>query len=204
MDPSGSGEVALHVYDLVDNSWLYWLGCGIFHSGVEVYGQEFAFGGHDQDSPGVFATPPTQAPGPVRWRERIVVGRTGLSPQETYDLVRMMGQEYKGNKYHLLQKNCNNFSADLCQRLTGNAAPAWINRAANMAVALHCLLPQGWLPPLQPPTAAPITLTAEEEAELDAEDDDRKKLLSMDGPLTFGSKVFKRAQSQDASDVERI
>lgn len=28
-----------------------------------------------------------------------------------------------------------------------------VNRLANLAVGLHCLLPQGWVPPLRPPQA---------------------------------------------------
>lgn len=27
------------------NDWTYWCGVGVFHSGVEVYGVEYAFGG---------------------------------------------------------------------------------------------------------------------------------------------------------------
>lgn len=40
-------RVVLNVYDLADtyNSWTYWCGVGVFHSGVEVYGVEYAFGG---------------------------------------------------------------------------------------------------------------------------------------------------------------
>ena len=51
--------------------------------------------------------------------------------------------------------NCNHFSSDLTERLTGLAAPTWINRLASIAVSLHCLLPTGWVPPLRPPTAPP-------------------------------------------------
>jgi len=29
----------------VQNDWTYWCGFGVFHSGVEVYGVEYAFGG---------------------------------------------------------------------------------------------------------------------------------------------------------------
>jgi hypothetical protein len=71
-------------------------------------------------------------------------------------VVQQMGQQYRGNRYHLLQMNCNHFSSDLCAALTGQPAPAWINRLAGIAVSLHCLLPTGWVPPLRPPTAADL------------------------------------------------
>ena len=33
---------------LLQNDWTYWCGVGVFHSGVEVYGIEYAFGGEGQ------------------------------------------------------------------------------------------------------------------------------------------------------------
>lgn len=38
--------VYLNVYDLTpQNGWTYWCGVGVFHTGVEVYGIEYAYGG---------------------------------------------------------------------------------------------------------------------------------------------------------------
>ena len=42
----GGEPVYLNIYDLSDqNSWTYWCGVGIFHSGLEAYGVEYAYGG---------------------------------------------------------------------------------------------------------------------------------------------------------------
>lgn len=143
----------------MQNDWTYWCGFGVFHSGVEVYGVEYAFGGHEYDQPGVFATNPREAPGTVAWREAIPVGYTDMSPAEVHAVVQQMGAQFKGNRYHLLQMNCNHFSSDLCTRLTGQPAPSWINRLASIAVSLHCLLPTGWVPPLRPPTGTPLLMS---------------------------------------------
>jgi hypothetical protein len=169
--------VFLNVYDLtVQNSWTYWCGIGIFHAGVEVYGVEYAYGGHEYDCSGVFATNPRDAPGQVVFREAISMGHTNLSAQEVQQLVQKMGQQYKGNKYHLLQKNCNHFSNDLCLQLVGRTAPFWVNRLAGVAVMLHCLLPTTWVPPLVTPSALPESIAAARA--LNAEEQDREGLYT--------------------------
>lgn len=63
----------------------------------------------------------------VTFRESIPIGVTDLSPQEVYEVVQQLGQTYKGNQYHLLEMNCNTFSNELCYRLTGKFAPAWVS-----------------------------------------------------------------------------
>lgn len=57
------------------------------------------------------------------------MGETSLSPQQVQHLVQQMGQHYKGNKYHLLQLNCNHFANDLCLQLAGKPAPGWVSHA---------------------------------------------------------------------------
>lgn len=150
-------SVFINVYDLTpaQNSWTYWCGVGVFHAGVECYGVEYAYGGHDYDCSGIFATNPRDPPGQVVFRESIYLGDTDLTQAEVLQLVQTMGAEYKGNRYHLLQRNCNHFATDLCTHLVGKPAPSWINRLAGVAVSLHCLLPESWVPPLQPPSVDP-------------------------------------------------
>ncbi|GMH33045.1 hypothetical protein BSKO_00879 [Bryopsis sp. KO-2023] len=148
--------VKLNVYDLSEqNNLLYWLGFGVFHTGVEIFGVEYAYGGHDYEASGVFATEPRKPPGPVEFRESVIMGETDLLPQEVRQLVVKMGKGYKGNRYHLLQMNCNHFASDLCKNLTGRRAPSWVNRLAGLAVLCHCLLPATWVPPLTTPSQSP-------------------------------------------------
>lgn len=60
------------------------ISAGIFHSGVEVHGVEYAYGGHEYDVSGIFATPPGKAPGDgmyslALWAlEYICIAATGL------------------------------------------------------------------------------------------------------------------------------
>ena len=64
----------------------------------------------------------------VVWRESVVVGETDLSAQEVQEVVQAMGAEYRGNAYHLLERNCNHFSDELCYKLTGRHPPPWVRR----------------------------------------------------------------------------
>jgi len=163
-EEEGGTEVYVHVYDLVYdvNQYLYPVGLGIYHSSVEVHGREYAFGGHAYDMSGVFCSsspgcPPSamfaQQQGNkgtgIRHRERIFIGYTTKSEREVKETIQLMGTtEFQGSKYHLLQMNCNTFTSELVNRLTGKNVPGWINRLASIAVSLHCLLPSNLVPPL--------------------------------------------------------
>jgi hypothetical protein len=159
-------SVFINVYDLtpVPNAYTYWCGVGVFHSGVEVYGVEYAFGGHDYDCSGIFATAPRDPPGAVVFRETVYLGDTDLTQNEVLQLVQRMGSEFKGNRYHLLQRNCNHFASELCRALVGKPLPFWVNRLASVAVTLHCLLPTTWVPPLQTPSMKPGVSEEESQA----------------------------------------
>lgn len=55
--------------------------------------------------------------------------RTDFGPEE----VRAnFSEEYKGNEYNLITKNCNHFCNDACIRLTGNPIPSWVNPLARI------------------------------------------------------------------------
>ncbi|KAI5054511.1 hypothetical protein GOP47_0030593, partial [Adiantum capillus-veneris] len=74
--------IYLNVYDVSHlNSYLYWLGLGIFHSGVEVHGVEYAFGAHDYPTSGVFEVEPRNCPGFV-FRRTITIGTIDKGPAE--------------------------------------------------------------------------------------------------------------------------
>jgi len=49
-----------------------------------------------------------------------------MDPQEVQEVVQQLGNEYRGNAYHLLERNCNHFSDELAFKLTGNHAPPWV------------------------------------------------------------------------------
>ena len=46
--------------------------------------------------------------------EIIDVGETEVPEEIFLDYIENLKQEYTADKYHLLERNCNNFSNDLC------------------------------------------------------------------------------------------
>ncbi|KAI4389921.1 hypothetical protein MLD38_002088 [Melastoma candidum] len=109
----GSAPVYLNVYDLTPaNGYVYWAGLGIFHSGVEVHGIEYAFGAHDYPSSGVFEVEPRQCPG-FDFRRSIFIGTTSLDSTQ-----------------------------DVCLKLTGRTIPKWVNRLAKIGSICNCILPE--------------------------------------------------------------
>ncbi|KAF8405181.1 hypothetical protein HHK36_010081 [Tetracentron sinense] len=138
----GSTPVYLNVYDLTPmNGYVYWAGLGIFHSGVEVHGVEYAFGAHDYPTSGVFEIEPRQCPG-FKFRKSIFMGTTCLDPIQVREFMERHSASYNGNTYHLIVKNCNHFCKDICYKLTGNPIPKWVNRLAKIGSLCNCILPE--------------------------------------------------------------
>ncbi|KAF3622875.1 DeSI-like protein [Capsicum chinense] len=137
----GSVPVYLNVYDLTSiNGYAYWFGLGVYHSGVQVHGVEYAFGAHEYPTTGIFEGEPKQCEG-FTFRKAILIGWTEMSDGEVRRVMEELAEKYKGNAYNLISKNCNHFCNDACLKLTDNPIPSWINRLARIGVLCNCLVP---------------------------------------------------------------
>ncbi|OWM69582.1 deSI-like protein At4g17486 [Punica granatum] len=137
----GSVPVYLNVYDLTPiNGYAYWVGLGVYHSGVQVHGVEYAFGAHEYPTTGIFEGQPKQCDG-FTFRKTILIGKTDLGPAQVRAVMEELAEEYRGNAYNLITKNCNHFCNDACIRLTGNQIPSWVNRLARIGFLCNCVLP---------------------------------------------------------------
>ncbi|XP_020227369.1 deSI-like protein At4g17486 [Cajanus cajan] len=138
----GSSMVYLNVYDLTPaNNYLYVFGVGIFHSGIEVYGMEYGFGAHEYSTSGVFEVEPRNCPGFI-FRRSVLLGSTDMSYSEFTSFIERLSAKYHGDTYHLIAKNCNHFTDEVCQELTGKPIPSWVNRLARVGSFCNCLLPE--------------------------------------------------------------
>jgi len=96
-----------------------------------VHGKEYGFGAHDFPASGVFEVEPRKCPG-FEYRCSITLGQTNMSASEFRTFIENMASEYHGDTYHLITKNCNHFTEDLSNRLTGKQIPGWVNRLAKL------------------------------------------------------------------------
>ncbi|CAJ1975451.1 unnamed protein product [Sphenostylis stenocarpa] len=141
-------SLVLNVYDLTPlNNYLYWFGFGIFHSGIEVilteddlHGKEYGFGAHDFPASGVFEVEPKKCPGFI-YRCSLTLGQVNMHPSEFRTFIENIANEYHGDTYHLISKNCNHFTDDISNRLSGKRIPGWVNRLARLGSLCSCLLP---------------------------------------------------------------
>ncbi|XP_020402696.1 deSI-like protein At4g17486 isoform X1 [Zea mays] len=138
---SATAAVYLNIYDISPlNHYLYWFGLGIFHSGIQVHGMEYGFGAHEYPTSGVFQVEPKSCPGFI-FRRSVCVGVTHMSRSQVRTSIEDLAEDYHGDTYHLILKNCNHFTADVCERLTGKPVPGWVNRLARLGSFFNCVLP---------------------------------------------------------------
>ncbi|KAA8522189.1 hypothetical protein F0562_012862 [Nyssa sinensis] len=135
--------LSVHKMFLASNSYLYWFGLGIFHSGIEVHGLEYGFGAHEQPTSGVFEVEPRSCPGFI-FRRSVLLGSTDMSRSEFRSFMEHLSAKYHGDTYHLIAKNCNHFTDEVCMQLTGKPIPGWVNRLAQLVSGsfCNCLLPE--------------------------------------------------------------
>ncbi|KAL9282650.1 putative PPPDE putative peptidase domain-containing protein [Arabidopsis thaliana] len=134
--------VYLNVYDLTPvNNYLYWFGLGIFHSGIEAHGFEYGYGAHEYSSSGVFEVEPRSCPGFI-FRRSVLLGTTSMSRSDFRSFMEKLSRKYHGDTYHLIAKNCNHFTEEVCLQVTGKPIPGWINRMARVGSFCNCILPE--------------------------------------------------------------
>jgi len=56
-------------------------------------------------------------------------------------IIQSLKPHFQGDSYNLLNKNCNSFANEFCQRVVGKGIPGYVNRMANLGSYFSCLLP---------------------------------------------------------------
>ncbi|XP_024940545.1 deubiquitinase DESI2 isoform X2 [Cephus cinctus] len=147
--------IILNVYDMYRiNDYTGPIGLGVFHSGVEIYGSEYAYGGHSRSISGIFKITPRVADDlgeQFRFRQSVHIGYTDFTEDDVCRIVAELGKDFRGDRYHLMNKNCNHFSSQFTHILCGQEIPGWVNRLAyfsSWVPFLQRCLPKNWLTPV--------------------------------------------------------
>ena len=138
-------KIYLNIYDLHSlNYYLHPFGIGAYHTGVQLFDVEFAFGAHETTSTGVYESEPRLSI-KAKFRESIYLGVITLGIEKILDAIEELKLEYAGCAYNLFNKNCNHFSNDICKKLLNKGIPKYINRLATLSGFIKCFLPRNFL-----------------------------------------------------------
>ncbi|KAF7282815.1 hypothetical protein GWI33_001954 [Rhynchophorus ferrugineus] len=132
--------VLLNVYDMYKiNEYTSNIGLGVFHSGVEIYNTEYAYGGHQYPFTGIFEINPRdekELGDQFRFRQTVQIGYTDFTEEDVRRIVNELGKEFRGS---------------FTKILTGQDIPPWVNRLAyfsSWVPFLERCLPKEWLTPM--------------------------------------------------------
>eukprot|EP00927_Polykrikos_kofoidii_P080133 TRINITY_DN7700_c0_g3_i2.p1 TRINITY_DN7700_c0_g3~~TRINITY_DN7700_c0_g3_i2.p1 ORF type:complete len:291 (-),score=43.08 TRINITY_DN7700_c0_g3_i2:857-1687(-) len=127
--------VTVNVYDVSTNArlrnvndFLYKVGTGAFHAGVQVFGREFSYG-YCESGSGVFSCEPKKCEDHI-FRESVAMGETDLNENDVDDLMKRLTKEWRGAGYDLLRHNCCSFSNAMCELLGVGPLPPWVTNLA--------------------------------------------------------------------------
>jgi len=140
LDEKEGLPVHLNIYDVSKEGAVQWLNAvfahwlapvklgGAFHAGVEVHGFEWSFGATTRETlPGISCALPRTNP-QHHFRQTVYLGRTKLSMASVTATITDLIEEYPGQAYDLLRRNCCHFADDFCRRLKVGPIPGWVHR----------------------------------------------------------------------------
>mmetsp|Transcript_44683 Transcript_44683/g.54692 ORF Transcript_44683/g.54692 Transcript_44683/m.54692 type:complete len:337 (+) Transcript_44683:56-1066(+) len=110
-----------------------------YHSGVEIFGGEYVFGGGDTSFSGVTVQRPKVPPPGSGWTfyQTVDIAPCRLSRDDAMRAIQELRSQFPASGYDLMARNCNHFSEALCQRLCSSGIPSWVNRLAGIGNAMR-------------------------------------------------------------------
>ncbi|KPI85664.1 hypothetical protein ABL78_5285 [Leptomonas seymouri] len=132
--PKQLNAVFVNVYDVFEaNSWLWSVGLGVHHAGIQVYDKEYQYGRCEVGT-GVCTVEPRHSP-PHIFREQFYIGQTNLSEHAVEELIESFrgNDSWQGSRYHLVKHNCISFAHAFSRALLTPEVRVAQMRAADRA-----------------------------------------------------------------------
>lgn len=109
-----------------------------YHSGVEVHGTEFCFGGGMSGGSGVTLQRPKVPPPQGGWKfyQTVDIAPLQKTKEEVQRIVAEIRADFTSGSYNLTSRNCNHFTEAFCQKLCGTGIPSWVNALAGLGNSL--------------------------------------------------------------------
>jgi hypothetical protein len=169
-----STSVFVNVYRLIptqdragkaSNDALEFIKMGVYHAGIEIFGQEYSFGmdpsgSKDPEKDGVFAVRPRSAVGD--FKESVKLGETKMDKATFSRVLDSIRPQWRAVSYHILKHNCCYFSLALAKAIDPSfeaAFPHYVYKAAGVGGSVvPDIVAASLMDALQPPGAVPTHL----------------------------------------------
>jgi len=147
----GPSDVLLNVYDLAQHvssfnglfaNQAYNL-FGFFHSGIEVYGEEWSFyRTESNDQCGICQSRTPKIHSVHVFRQSVFLGRTTFSHAQVREILLTRLKPYwSGGSYDLLEKNCISFCDAFALTLGVERCPSWVRNLHESAYSITTVFP---------------------------------------------------------------
>jgi len=152
------GDVWLHIYHcdpytgFLNQAILKQKEIGIYHAGIEVFGEEWSFGFFEDtwDDPSISGLTPCtpKSMAGYEYQESVNLGPTPLSEDETDLILRKLYIEWPASSYHLTHRNCLVFAEDFARILQAPAPfPAHLQgilKASTQHAFVDAIVDHSW------------------------------------------------------------
>ncbi|CAK0852127.1 unnamed protein product [Prorocentrum cordatum] len=89
--------------------------------------------------PGISCDEPREHP-QHNYRQTIELKRTQLTAEQVAELISQLIEEYPGDDYDMLRRNCCHFADDFSRRLGAGRIPGWVHRLARLGARVDTAL----------------------------------------------------------------
>lgn len=128
--------VVLNVYDLSEQSKqfaeTFSIGGGLYHTGVEVDGTEYSYGRTDDGSCGIELITPRSHEQHI-FRDAIPLGATERTTADIKAWIDAVGNDWNGEDYNIVRKNCISFSKAFVEFLGADPIPEHVTAVTTQA-----------------------------------------------------------------------